>query len=318
MFFVILGILVTVGLYVYLGITTTYEEKNKGYGRVEEVAVRSWKFQFKQIFAVFGLLICLMGFITKIPANHVGIVYSPFGGTKSVTLHEGFATKNPLDKIYKISTEVQTKVVENLTTQTKDAQYVTSVLDIKYKVNASNAYIVFKQYRTLNRVSKDLIVPTSQRVLEHVTTTYNVIDILGEKRNEIYKELEVKLAEEFALYGVDFVSITINDMDAGESLENAITAEAVAKKEVETAEQMLLKTQTEAKQKSVQAQAEQDAAKIQAETKLIQAEAEKKANELLNQTLTDEILRMEWIEKWNGQMPSYYGGNADLMIGVGE
>lgn len=318
MFFVVLSILVTICLYVFLGITTEYEERKDDWGRVKTIAVRGWKFQLKQIFAVFGLLICVMGFITKVPANHVGIVYSPFGGTKSDTLSEGFATKNPLDKIYKISTEVQTKVVENLTTQTKDAQYVTSVLDIKYKVNASNAYIVFKQYRTLDKVSKDLIVPTSQRVLEHVTTTYNVIDILGEKRNEIYKELEVKLAEEFALYGVDFVSITINDMDAGESLENAITAEAVAKKEVETAEQMLLKTQTEAKQKSVQAQAEQDAAKIQAETKLIEAEAEKKANELLKQTLSDEILRMEFIEKWNGKLPEYMGGEIGLMLGVGN
>ena len=53
-------------------------------------------------------------------------------------------------------------------------------------------------------------------------------------------------------------------MDAGAALEQAITEEAVAKKAVETAEQNLLRTQTEAKQKSVQAQAEQDAARIQA------------------------------------------------------
>ena len=119
--------------------------------------------------------------------------------------------------------------------------------------------------------------------------------------------------EEFAKYGVEFYSISITDMDAGESLEAAITAEAVAKKAVETAEQNLLKTETEAKQKSVQAKAEQEAASIKAETKLIEAEAEKKANELLNQSLTEDILRMEWIEKWNGQMPTYYSGSDDGM-----
>lgn len=317
MIFVVLGILVTIGLYVVLGLTETTETVKTWRGE-ETVRKLKWKLKGRQAFAVFGLLICLFGFFTKIPANHVGIVYSPFGGTKSETLSEGFATKNPLDKIYKISTEVQTKNVENLTTQTKDAQYVTSILDIKYKVDASNAYVIFKQYRTLDKMSENLIIPTTQRVLEHITTTYNVIDILGEKRNEIYAELEKQLTEEFALYGVEFVSITINDMDAGEALEAAITAEAVAKKEVETAEQNLLKTQTEAKQKSVQAQAEQDAAKIQAETKLIQAEAEKKANELLNQTLTDEILRMEFIDKWNGKLPEYYGGDADLMLNMGS
>ena len=141
---------------------------------------------------------------------------------------------------------------------------------------------------------------------------------MGEKRSAVYTELEVALKEEFNKYGVEFVSISITDMDAGDALETAITEEAVAKKAVETAAQNLLKAETEAKQKSVQAQAEQDAARIEAETKLIEAEAEKKANEMLNQTLTDEILKQQWIEKWSGTMPTYYGGDADLMIGVGE
>lgn len=287
------------------------------YGREIEDTEMAWRLQKKQFLAVFGLLIMLGACITKIPANHVGIVYSPFGGTKEQTLSEGFKTKNVLDKVYKISTEVQTMPVTGLTTQTKDAQYLTSTLDIKYKVSASNAFLIFKQYRTLDNMSSNLIVPTTQRVLELITTNYNVIDILGEKRSAVYNELEVALREEFNKYGVEFVSISITDMDAGDALENAITEEAVAKKAVETAEQNLLKAEKEAKQKSVQAQAEQDAARIEAETKLIEAEAEKKANEMLNQTLTDEILKQQWIEKWSGTMPTYYGGNADLMIGVG-
>ena len=299
MIWLILGILVTVGLFI-------------GLGENEETQM-----SVRLTVSALGLLLCLVGFFTKIPANHVGIVYSPFGGTKTETLSEGLQTKSPLDKIYKISTEVQTKTVENLTTQTMDAQYLTSILDIKYKVNSTDAYLIFKQYKTLNNMSDNLIIPTTQRVLESITTQYNIIDILGAKRNEVYRELEKSLTEELALYGVEFVSITINDMDAGAALEAAIAAEAVAKKEVETAEQNLLKAETEAKQKSVQAQAEQDAAKIQAETKLIQAEAEKKANELLNQSLSNDILQKQWIEKWNGSLPTYYGGGeTGVMIGI--
>lgn len=297
MVWLIIGIIVTLCLFVGLGFDSDM----------------NWKFRVRHPLCLFGLLILIPGFVTKIPANSVGIVYSPFGGTQEQTLSEGFHSKNVFDKVYKISTEVQTMTVENLTTQTKDAQFLNSVLDIKYRVNTSNAYLVFKQFRTLKNMSENLIVPTTQRVLEHVTTQYNVIDILGEKRNSIYTELEFALTEEFAKYGVEFYSISIADMDAGEALEQAITDEAVAKKAVETAEQNLLKAETEAKQKSVQAQAEQDAAKIKAETKLIEAEAEKKANELLNQSLTDTVLQMEWIEKWNGQMPTYYSGSDDGM-----
>lgn len=319
MIWLIIGVVITAGLFVGLGfglekVEHTVQTFNGPKLQTKEEL--KWKVRGRQALALFGLLICVVGFITKIPANHVGIVYSPFGGTKETTLGEGFAMKNPLDKVYKISTETQTKTVQNLTTQTKDAQYLTSVLDVKYRVNSSNAYVVFKQYRTLDRLSENLIVPTTQRVLEHITTAYNVIDILGEKRNTVYSELEMALAEELAVYGVDFVSITINDMDAGEALEAAITAEAVAKKEVETAEQQLEKTKMEAQQKSVQAQADQDAAKIKAETKVIEAEAEKKANEMLNQSLSDDILEKQWIEKWNGEMPQYYGGDASIMVGL--
>lgn len=304
MIWLILSIVVTVGMFVGLGI---YE--NESYDL-------AWKFRPRQFAALLGLLFILLGCVTKIPANSVGIQYSPFGGTKNQTLNEGFHTKNVFDKVYTITTEVQTRTVENMTTQTKDAQFLTSILDIKYRVNAANAHLVFKQFRTLDNMSENLIVPTTQRVLERITTQYNVIDILGEKRNEVYAELEKALSEELAIYGVEFYSITINDMDAGTALEQAITEEAVAKKAVETAEQNLLKTQAEAKQKSVLAQAEQDAAKIQAETQLIQAEAEKKANELLQQSLTDLILQKEWITKWNGQMPTYYGGSDGLMLGI--
>lgn len=311
MVFLIIGIIVTIGLFVGLGyISESHEEKDR-WGDMKTVTEWSWKLNIKQLFAAAGLFICLLGCITKIPANSVGIIYSPFGGTQEQTLSEGFHTKNILDKVYKISTEVQTMTVENLTTQTKDAQFLTSMLDIKYRVNTADAFLVFKQFRTLDNMSKNLIVPTTQRVLEHITTQYNVIDILGEKRNEIYTQLQIELKDELANYGVEFYSITINDMDAGEKLEAAITDEAVAKKAVETAEQNLLKAEKEAKQKSVQAQAEQDAAKIEAETKLIEAEAEKKANELLNQSLSADILQKAWIDKWNGAMPTYYAGEGE-------
>lgn len=269
-----------------------------------------------QFLSLFGLLIIIPAFMTKVPANSVGIVYSPFTGTSENVLSEGFHSKNPFDQVYMISTEVQTMNVNSLTTQTKDSQYVNSTLDIKYRVNQTDAYLIYKQYKTLDNMSNSLIVPTTQRILELITTKYNVMDILGEQRAAIYGELEQNLTDELAKYGVAFYSISITDMDAGEAIENAITAEAVAKKAVETAEQELLKAQTEAKQKSVQAQAEQDAAKIAAETLKIQAQAEKDANDLLTASLTEAILRQQLIDKWDGKMPLYYGGGDNVILNL--
>jgi hypothetical protein len=61
------------------------------------------------------------------------------------------------------------------------------------------------------------------------------MDVLGEKRSEIYAELDIALSKELAKYSIEFISVSITDMDAGAEIEAAITAEAVAKKAVETA-----------------------------------------------------------------------------------
>ena len=317
MFFLITSIILTIAAFVTLGHNVTTTEHKDKWGDIQTDEVHTWKLNRKQLLSLLCLLICIFGFFTRIPANTVGIVYSPFGGTQEETLTEGIHSKNIFDKVYDISTEVQTVTIKGLTTQTKDAQYLTSDLDVKFRVNTNDAYLVFKQYRTLDKMTDTLIIPTTQRTLELVTTRYNVIDILGEKRAEVYSELEKALKEEFAKYGVEFYSISITDMDAGEALEKAISDEAVAKKAVETAEQNLLKVETEAKAKSVKAKADQEAAKIQADTKIIQAKAEQEANKLLNQSMSEEILSKAWIDKWDGKMPTYYGGDADLMFNMG-
>ena len=319
MIWIIFSIIVFLMLFVGLSIHTEEVKSEDLYGRERTEEKLVFKRNKKQFLSLLALVILIPAFVTRIPANSVGIVYSPFSGTSNETLTEGFHLKNPFEKVYKINTEVQTKVVSDLTTQTQDAQYVNSILDIKYRVNRSNAYLIFTQFRTLENMSENLIVPTTQRVLELITTRYNVMDILGEKRNEVYSTLEAEMAKEFEKYGVEFYSISIADMDAGQSIEDAITKQAVAKQEVETAEQELLKAETEAKKESVTAQAKQDAAKIKAETKLIEAKAEKEANELIEKSLSQEILTQAWIDKWSGNVPEYYGGNgADLIFNTGK
>ena len=41
---------------------------------------------------------------------------------------------------------------------------------------------------------------------------------------------------------------------------------------------------------------------------------EKQANDLLRQTLTDEVLEQKFIEKWNGQLPTTYAGDDILKM----
>ncbi len=241
---------------------------------------------------LFG--VCLS--IQEVPTNSVGILYSRINGTSETTLSEGIHFTLPLlEKVYTIDTTVQERTITGISIQTKDSQYLTVEINVKYRVNSTNAYLVYKGYGSLDNLGENIISNYSQKALETVITEYAIIDTLGSYKNEIYEKatevLSVMLAEE----GVELVQLTIKDMDAGEAIESAIQAEAVAAKEVETAQQELLK------------------AEIEAETLLVQAQAEADANEVLTEMLTDEILEKMFIEKWDGVLPVVVSDSSNIL-----
>lgn len=279
-------LLLTIGAFAWFGVVGKLSES--GYSWSE------WKFNKKQLVAVIPFtLFIATNFFVIIPANTVGIMYSPIKGVKNETLPEGLATKGFFDKVYQISTEIQTKELEEVTGQTKDSQYVSMDVDIKYRVNAATAFEVFKQFRTLRNVDKQLISPITQRAIESVTTKYNIIEVLGEQRNEIYRLIESELKTRFAEAGIEFYSITFVDTDGGVEIENAIKAEAVAKKQVETAQQEKLK------------------AEIEAETKIIEAKAEAEANRLIAESITQGLIdKMEAEARLKHGWVTVQGGTA--------
>ena len=53
-------------------------------------------------------------------------------------------------------------------------------------------------------------------------------------------------------------------------------------------------------------------AKLESEAKIVEAEATKKANDLMKQSLTDELIAKQFIEKWDGKLPETYAGDNIL------
>lgn len=287
------------------------------YGEIKTIESEelTWKLNKLQFLSILPCLILLFGVFTRIPANSVGIQYSTFSGVKEDTLTEGMHTKSIFDKIYVISTEVQTKNLKDITGQTKDSQYVNITMDVQYKVDSSTAFQVFREFRNLENVDKKLIANVVQRAVESVTTEYNVYDILGSAKNEVYAKIQEALKADLSEKGISFYYINFIDVDAGEAIEGAITAQAVAKQAVETAEQERQKAEIEAQKRVVEAQANLEKAKIEAETKLVEAQATADANALLEESLNEKILQKLWIEKWNGQLPKFVTDGDSMMIG---
>ena len=251
------------------------------------------------LFLVIGLILLPFS-IANVPANHVGVVYNGFGGgVQEKTLANGFYFKKPFfDKIYKIPTDVQTVNLDKVTTQTHDGQYIDTSVDVKYQILGDDALTVFKQFREVDRVNKELVKPVVQRAVEQVTVDYDVFDILGPKRNEVYKQINDNVRNELQKFVLTFKSLTILDSDAKDEIELAIQNEAVAQKAIDVAKQEQEKIKVENETKLLQA-------KTDAEKKSIEAQAEADANKVISSSVTNEMnqyieaqarLKHGWVE----------------------
>lgn len=234
------------------------------------------------------IIFIAFGFFTNIPANNVGIIFNPFnGGIQSEVLNEGFKTKSPFAKVYKINTEVQEYTFNDLSVQTSDSQYVVAQMQLQVRVDKNQAFEFFKKYGGKNlKDIQSIISNTTQQKLEQVTTKYNIMEMLGEKRNNIINETLSLIKEELLKDGILVERVVLIDTDAGEAIEQSIANEAVAKKNAEAAEYNKQKAQ------------------LEGEAKVIEAQKQQEANNALQESLSKEILTQKFIEKWNGVLPT--------------
>lgn len=250
------------------------------------------------LLGLLWLLIIIFGCFTIIGANTVGIMYNPFkNGIQNEVLGEGFKSKSPFDKVYKISTEVQEFTFKDLSVQTNDSQWVNSTIQVQVRVDREKAFEYFKKYggKNLNDI-QNILSNTTQKQLEKISVKYNIMEILGEKRDEIVTKTSEELKKELLNDGILVERIVLVDTDAGDTIENAIAKEASAKKEAETAKY------------------QKEKAQLEGEAKVIEAQKEKEANELKQKTLTNQILTEKMIEKWNGVLPTTMLGQDILSV----
>lgn len=279
MFLVILGIVITLLAFLGLSIDPIKE---------------TFKVTKKSFLSLFCMVIVLFGCFTNIGANRVGIVYNPFkNGIQNYTLNQGYKMKSPFTKVYKINTEVNELTFSNISVQTNDSQFVNAVIKAQVQIDATQAFEYFSKYKdkSLEDISS-ILSATMQKQLEIVTTQYNIMDVLGSKRDEIVNKALTLIQDELIKDGISVLRITLVDTDAGEQIEKAIANEAVAKKEAETAEYKKQKAQ------------------LEGEAKVIEAQKNKEANELISKTLTDKLLMEKFIEKWDGKLPTVTGGET--------
>ncbi len=244
------------------------------------------------IFITLFVLVTFLESFTTIKSGEVGLK-ERFGKITETSLKEGINFKVPyIESIRKVNIKVQ-KAELNTESSSKDLQTITTKLAVNYRVESDKATQLYKNVG--NNYEETILIPAIQESIKAVISQYTAEQTIT-IRNEVSDKCLDEIQNKVGKYGIAIDDFNIIDLDFSAAYNQAIEEKQVAEQKVLTAQQELQKT------------------KIDAEKKIVEAEATKKANELLKQTLTDEVIAKQFIEKWNGQLPSTYAGNDILGI----
>ncbi len=275
----------------------------------------------KAKYTVLGVLLAIVLFtlscaIVIIPTGYTG-VRTTFGQINSVTVQNGFNWKLPyIQSIERVNNKQQDVTFDGqIWSETSDrtAIYYDGVT-VTYQINPEKSAWIYanvanyKDALVNQSIVASAVKASSKSLSDTDSTNRSIIEPLV--MDNLQKSLDEK-------YGEDVVYINkviISNADFEDSYNQAIAAKQQAQLE---AEQQVIENQRAIAKAEADATVKKTNAEADAEAKIIAAEADAKANELLEKSLTEQILQEMWIEKWNGQLPQYVSGdNSSVMLGI--
>lgn len=246
-----------------------------------------------------GVLILVLSvagsFFVQVDAGHVGVV-TRFGAVTGVTFEQGLHVKTPIDDVTIMDVRVQKDEVR-AAAASRDLQDVTTIIALNFHLDPAKAAGVFQQ---VGLSFKERIVdPAIQEAVKATTASFTAEELITQ-REKAREQARALLAGKLERFNILVDELNIVDFKFSADFEKAIEAKQVAAQRVKEAENKLKQVEVEAQQQVVQAEAS-------AKATVTRAEAEARANRLLTDSLSDRILQLESIKKWDGKLPQVTG-----------
>jgi len=240
-------------------------------------------------------LIVVAGCFDIVPAGYKGVKLT-MGAVGDTVLNEGLAFKLPFaQRIVHVDARVKKYTVEGVTSASKDMQSITTNVAVNYRVDGAN---VDELYKNLSLNYEDTIIaPAVSECIKSVTSQYTAEETIT-RRSEISSQIKDMLKERLEDKYIFVDSLNITDLTFSAAFDKAIEEKQVAE------------------QNALKAKYDLERIKTEAEQAVIKAKGEAEAMEIKNKALTESIIELEFLEKWDGKMPTYYGGDADLLLSL--
>jgi prohibitin 2 len=194
------------------------------------------------------------------------------------------------------------------TASSRDLQVVTAVIALNYRLDPTKAAIIYQQIGDIDQVDHNVIDPVMQEAVKTATARYNAEELIT-KRPEVKQAITDYVTTVLNKSNVMVIDLNIVNFEFADQYQAAIEAKQVAEQKALAATNDLRRIEVEAKQ------GEAIATGV-ANSTLIQARAEAERQELLRNTITEELLQWQAIQKWDGHMPLVAGDGSGAFVDV--
>lgn len=243
----------------------------------------------------------MWGGIVQIPAGYQGVLLK-FGALQG-TLDPGIHVIIPgMNEVELLETRTQ-KEESQATAASRDLQIVTTTLALNFRLDSTAVDKIYGQVGPLYKVR--IIDPTVQESLKTVTARYTAEELIR-NRAQVKTEVEAEIMKRLEAYNIIVgpQGLSIVNFEFSPEFNKAIEAKQVAQQEAE-------------KQKYVLQQAE-----LQKQTEVTRAAGTAQAAKLNAEALKVNggglVIAREWIEKWDGKLPSVSSGGGQFLIDIGS
>jgi len=270
----------------------------------------------------------------SIAPGYVGIIFDK--ASHQVTtgaLEPGWAFINPFTQAiqeYPVTiqtysmvqkgTEGQTTGDDSIKVQSNEGQQINLDVVIQYQVIKEEAGLLYQDWggADITTVEDRVVRQYTRSQVPVVASKYGWEEITSSKRDVINAEISKGLDAEFAKRHMRLISFAVREVHLPQALQTALDQKIQAQQQAEQQKYQLAQAQVKAQQDVAQATGQANALKAQAEGEaqatLTRAKAQAEANRELAQSLTPELIRYQQLQRWDGKLPIFSGGNATPLI----
>jgi prohibitin 1 len=251
-----------------------------------------------KITALLFLITILLTPFVVVNAGERGVLMQ-FGEVQKTVLPEGIHIIIPVvNTVKKISVRVQKQEI-SAEASSKDLQDVFTDVALNWHVIPEETNIMFQEIGDEQDLVNKIINPAVEEVLKAVIARYTAEEVVT-KRGEVKSEVDDTLTARLHDYHIAVDDISLVHVNFSDKFSEAVEAKQIAEQDAKRADFIALK-----------------AAK-QAEAQVNLAKGEAEINRLLRDSLTNEILERQAIEKWDGKLPLIMSKDSPKLLNMNE